>query len=173
MAKKKTRRRTPTQPDRSNARARKRRRKPQLRTLLGKAGFLQLYAQHGNISRACQQITINRATVYEWLEDDAEFKALYDLASDDASDALEYEARRRGVEGTLKPVYQMGKRVGTIREFSDSLLITLLKGKRPEVFRERFEHSGPGGKPLAGFTPVAALSTPELKAELAALLEKL
>ena len=53
-------------------------------------------------------------------------------------------ARRRAAEGTLKPVYQGGKLVGEIREFSDTLLIFLLKGKRPEVYREnvKVEHSG-------------------------------
>lgn len=36
----------------------------------------------------------------------------------------------------------------TVRRPSDTLLQFLLKGRRPDVYRERFEHSGPGGKDL-------------------------
>jgi len=41
-----------------------------------------------------------------------------------------------------KPVYHGGKRVGFIREYSDVLLIFLLKGLRPAKYRERVEHAG-------------------------------
>lgn len=46
----------------------------------------------------------------------------------------------RNPDGTLKWL--------TVRRPSDSLLQFLLKGRRPDVYRERFEHSGPGGKDL-------------------------
>jgi hypothetical protein len=60
------------------------------------------------------------------------------------ADALEDEANRRAREGVERPVYQGGKFVGAIREFSDTLLIFLLKGLKPEKFRENshIEHSG-------------------------------
>ena len=58
------------------------------------------------------------ARVYEWLKGEA-FKALYD--------------------GVFTPVYQGGEKVGTVTEYSDTLLTTLLKGKRPDTFRERVE----------------------------------
>jgi hypothetical protein len=41
------------------------------------------------------------------------------------------------VVGVERPVYQGKDLVGTIREFSDSLLMFGLKAKRPEVYRER------------------------------------
>jgi hypothetical protein len=45
--------------------------------------------------------------------------------------------------------------VGFIQEYSDTLLIFLLKGLRPEKYRERFEHSGPGkgGAILVSYDP--------------------
>jgi hypothetical protein len=68
---------------------------------------------------------------------------------------------RRALVGWKEPVYQGGKEVGTIRKFSDNLLIFLLKGKRPEVFRERHELTGANG---AALTPAVvhrlALSKP-------------
>ena len=64
---------------------------------------------------------------------------------------LEAEALRRALKGTEKPVYQNGKQVGAIREYSDLLLIFLLKARRPTVYREnaRLELTGVGGGPIA------------------------
>src|SRR5947209_7038205 len=47
-----------------------------------------------------------------------------------------------------------GEKVGSIRKYSDHLLQTMLKGRRPDVYRERYEHSGPGGAPLPTTSPV-------------------
>jgi hypothetical protein len=94
------------------------------------------------------------------------FKALFDEAHEDALDALEEEARRRAVDGVLEPVYQGGEKVGTIRKYSDALLMLLLKGKRPDTFRERHEVTGKNGGPLHTQTDVI------VKAK-SSLLEKL
>jgi len=45
-------------------------------------------------------------------------------------------------------VFQGGERVGTIREYSDSLMTWLLRGLRPERYKERVDidqtlHAGP------------------------------
>jgi hypothetical protein len=65
-------------------------------------------------------------------------------------DALEEEALRRGVEGVLEPVWYNGEIVGHRRKYSDNLLMFMLKGRRPETFRDNasVEHSGQGGAPL-------------------------
>lgn len=98
----------------------------------------------GNILRACVAASVGRSTVYsEWMNS-ASFKELYDQAVEDAADVLEEEARRRAVDGVNKPVFQGGKRVGVICEYSDALLMFLLKGKRPRVFRERMDHTHNG-----------------------------
>lgn len=120
-----------------------------VRTARAKARFLARFALTGNILRSAQAAQVGRRTVYDWLAEDPAFKALHDDAHEDALDALEEEARRRSVDGVLKPVYQSGKKVGDIREYSDTLLILLLKGKRPQTFRERFEHTGEKGGPIA------------------------
>lgn len=118
------------------------------RVLKAKARFLKVFAQNGNVSGSCRSAKVGRRTVYDWLAADATFKRLYDEAHDDALDALEEEARRRAVDGVLEPVYQGGEKVGTIRKYSDALLTLLLKGKRPDTFRERHEVTGKNGGPL-------------------------
>ena len=70
-----------------------------------------------------------------------DFALAWDVAVDAAADALELEARRRAVEGTEKPVFFQGYECGRIREYSDTLLIVLLKANRPGKFRERVEHT--------------------------------
>ena len=117
-------------------------------TVRAKARFLRAFRDYGIVGAAAAKAKCGRRTVYQWLERDPKFKALYLEAYEDAVDMLETEARRRGVEGTDRPVYQGGKRVGYEREYSDSLLILLLKGKKPDTYRDRHEHTGPGGQPL-------------------------
>ena len=78
---------------------------------------------------------ISTSTLYRHLEKDPELGTLYKAARD-ARDipALEGEAYRRAVEGNLKPVYQGGVKVGEVREFSDSLLMFLLRARKPSVY---------------------------------------
>lgn len=136
------------------------------RVLKAKARFLKEFAQNGNVSVSCRAAKVGRRTIYDWLEVDPTFKGLYEEAHDEALDALEEEARRRAVDGVNEPVYQGGEKVGTVRKFSDALLILLLKGKRPDTFRERHEVTGKNGGPLHTQTDVI------LKAK-STLLEKL
>ena len=53
-----------------------------------------------------------------------------------AADDLEQAAYERAVIGWEEPVYHRGELVGQIRKFSDSLLLTLLKGAKPEKYRD-------------------------------------
>lgn len=130
-------------------------------TAVLKSRFLESYAELGNIKAAAKAASVGRRSHYEWLKADEAYAANFAEAQAEAIDTLEREARRRAVEGVLEPVYQVGEKVGTIRKFSDTLLIFLLKGAKPDVYRERFEHSG--GLALK---PVATLSDAELDAEL-------
>jgi hypothetical protein len=109
-------------------------------TTVEKAKFIQkLISTGGNVSRACQAINISRGCAYDHKKNDTDFAALWEQAVEKGLDDLEQEARRRAFKGTKKPVYQKGTCVGYIQEYSDTLLIFLLKGGRPEKYRERFE----------------------------------
>lgn len=109
-----------------------------------KAAFLTALATSGVVLTACKKARIGRTTAYKVRDEDEEFAAAWDAALDDAADEMEEEAHRRAVKGVLKPVYQGGKKVGSIREYSDTLLIFRLKAARPEKYRERHEvdHKG-------------------------------
>src|SRR5258705_8413850 len=80
----------------------------------------------------------SRTRVYEFKKIDPAFAAAWDEAEEMAADALEAEARRRGVEGVQEPLVSAGRIVCddegqpiAIRRYSDNLLLALLKARRP------------------------------------------
>lgn len=115
-----------------------------------KASFLKNYEAIGTVSGAAAQTPCDRRHVYDWLEDDPAFAEAFGHSRERAVDLAEQELRRRGIAGYEKPVYQGGKHVGTIREYSDACLIFYLKGRRKDVFGEKREISGPDGGPIEG-----------------------
>lgn len=120
-----------------------------------KAAFLAAFRECGNISRAARESDVPRTMHYLWMEDE-EYVAAFRQAEEEAADHLEEEARRRAVDGlrrlkffkgapiidpdTQEPYYEL--------EYSDTLLIFLLKGVRPDKFRDRHEITGKDGKAL-------------------------
>lgn len=101
-----------------------------------------LEATGGNVSAACKAVSLARSTAYLHKSQNEEFARDWDDAIEAGTDNLEQEARRRAYEGTEKPVFYQGVECGTIREFSDTLTIFLLKGNRPDKYRERSEVIG-------------------------------
>lgn len=81
-------------------------------------------------------------TAYQWREDDPQFKADWERCRAAGLDALEDEATRRAFEGVAEPVFHLGVPVGTVQKYSDTLTIFLLKGGKPEKYKDRVEHSG-------------------------------
>jgi hypothetical protein len=77
------------------------------------------------------------------LQHDERYRDEFDAATEDAADILEAEAFRRAVEGWDEPTgWYRGQPGGTVRKYSDTLLIFLLKGMRPAKYRERTEVQG-------------------------------
>ena len=94
-----------------------------------KARFLKAYATVCQVTLAARMAGIDRGTHYDWLQKDAEYRAQFEAATDQAAQALEDEAVRRAYEGVERPVTVAGKRE-LVREYSDTLLIFLLKVAR-------------------------------------------
>lgn len=109
-----------------------------------------LAASGGSVTRACEAIDVARLTAYRWREADAEFAKAWDDAKRAGLDALEDEALRRAYEGYDKPIVHQGVITDTVREYSDTLAIFLLKGGKPEKYRDnaRVELTGKDGGPV-------------------------
>lgn len=121
----------------------------QVRTIQAKSRFLAEFAQRGNVLHGCAAAGVARSTYYDWMKIDVVFQVLSAEAKEDAADRLVSEAWRRGHDGVLEPVYQGGEQVGSIRKYSDTLLLALLRALRPSEFRDRMEHTGKNGGPIA------------------------
>jgi hypothetical protein len=88
--------------------------------------FLSALAEGCSITAACERAVIVRSTAYDWRKTDAAFAAAWDDALEAGTDTLEDEAVTRAKDG------------------SDTLLIFLLKARRPDKYKDRVstEHAG-------------------------------
>lgn len=120
--------------------------------------FQQVLGDTGQVGKAAAAISVSRVTAYRWRKEHPDFAAAWDEGLRIATIALEDEARRRAQEGTDKPVYQNGQLVGTVREYSDTLAIFLLKACNPAKYRDRVAVTGEDGGALKVETDVDTLS---------------
>ncbi len=108
-----------------------------------KTAFLAAVKVTGNISKAAEMAKIDRTSHYRWMRGDEQYEAAFEEAIDEAADWLEDEARRRAVDGVEETIYNKdGDAVGTRVKYSDTLLIFLLNGARPQKYRRVNEHTG-------------------------------
>jgi len=97
-----------------------------------KPAFLEKYSETGNISAATGHAEVSRTAFYKAKKNSQTFADKVEAAKMEAGDNLEGVAFQRA------------------QKTSDTLLIFLLKGLKPETYgdRVRNEHSGPGGAPV-------------------------
>lgn len=104
--------------------------------------FVERLVKGETITAASKAAGVCRKTAYNWRESDKAFADAWDDAIEVGTEKLETEATRRALDG------------------SDTLLIFLLKARRPKVYRERVstEVTGPDGQPLANVIPIINLT---------------
>lgn len=100
-----------------------------------KDDFLNYLIQTGTITKAAKKAGIDRSSHYVWLQDE-KYAAAYEKARKMAADAFEEEAVRRAIEGDEVKIYYKGEEVGSRFVKSDYLLAMILKGMKPEVYKE-------------------------------------
>ncbi len=99
--------------------------------------FLKKLSETGNVSEAARASKVSRSHAYALKLADPAFAADWMDALESATDLLEAEARHRAVEGVEQPHFHQGQVTGSVRKYSDSLLMFLLKAHRPEKYRDR------------------------------------
>jgi hypothetical protein len=122
------------------------------------------------IGRACEAVGVSRQAIHKHQMKDPEFARQVEVARSVGAGVIEDEAMRRGVEGVEEPIYQGGKLVGTVRRYSDSLLLALLRAHLPEKYTERSktELTGADGGPVK----IADMMPLEVQQRLAAILHR-
>lgn len=110
--------------------------------------FIASFQLSGVVSSACRHVGIHRDTAYAHRKRDPEFAARWEAAEEDATDALEQIAVNWGTTGlpqetTVTKMNAAGvvTEVTTTRTVTRSpyLLALMLKSRRPERYRERYE----------------------------------
>ena len=103
-----------------------------IRTPKNREAFLDALGEGLSIAAACRRAGISRVAAYAWRNDEEEFRAAWDEAVEEGTDLLEDAAIERA------------------RDASDTLMIFLLKARRPDKFKDRakVEHSGPNDGPI-------------------------
>jgi hypothetical protein len=164
------------------------------RGLPKKGAFLAAYVRTASITKAARAAKIERQLHYRWLNDDPAYPKEFEAAQREAAQILEDEAIRRAHEGIVKPLVYKGRftyktrpkrdengepiRVDgrvqmeeygaplAIREYSDGMMMFLLRGFMPAKYRENasLELSGPGGGAIPLSDPrLGELSDEELE----------
>src|SRR5215204_3858483 len=82
-----------------------------------KPAFLEFLRATANVSVSAARVGICRRAVYKAREKSEEFREAWEDALEEATDALEAEARRRAYEGYREPVFYQGKEVGNIQRY--------------------------------------------------------
>ena len=124
----------------------------------------------GSVADACRRSGLLQSTVDSYRRKHSDFQRQWDDALAEGLGRMEIEAGRRAVEGTDKPVYYQGIECGAVREYSDTLLMFLMKKRDPSYARSQsqVELSGPGGGPVV----TAELSPAQRRILAARLLAK-
>jgi len=131
--------------------------------------FLAALAESANVRQAARRIRRSPTPCYARRKRDAAFAEAWDAAMETAMDTvLEPEAIRRATEGVERTIYHDGQPVGVERHYSDTLLIFLLKGWRPDKYTERRDvfHRGTIAL-LQKLEQISAMTADELEAFLA------
>lgn len=116
--------------------------------------FLDELRKHGNASQAARAAEVIRRDMFAIKDLGPERLREWVEALEESTDSLVLEANRRGRDGVVEDVYYNGEVVGQKIRYSDTLLMFLIKGQRPQYATERREISGPDG----GEIPVPPIS---------------
>lgn len=98
--------------------------------------FLQALTEGKHILDAARAAHVTLATAYSRRAIDMKFAADWREAREIGLEELKLEAARRAFFGVKRPVFQRGKCVGYVHEYSDRLLMFLIKAQDP-LFRDK------------------------------------
>ena len=92
------------------------------------------------IVKSCELAGVSYQELIVRRRADPEFEKWFQDVYEVALQRMEDEAMRRAVDGIEKPIVYKGVICGTSLEYSDALLMFLLKGGRPEKYKDRTQN---------------------------------
>ena len=136
-----------------------------------KQTFLQALSEGRSVRQAAEAAGVAPEVPYGWRAGDDAFVSAWKIAEEAGTDIIEEEAFRRAVNGVQKPVYRSGEVVGHVADYSDTMLMFLLKARRPDRYGSGA--AGKGASKTAGHSTGADGDDPlNLKGTRDALISK-
>lgn len=121
----------PGQPDQASVSVPKRK-SPNATFTLEKADkAIEVLSRGDGAKAAAEAVGVTRRTLYNWRDQNENFRDRWDDAQEGITDTIERTAMRKAIE-----------------DRDTTLLIFLLKTRRRNVYQERVEHTGEAGAPL-------------------------
>jgi hypothetical protein len=90
-----------------------------------------------NIEASCRKLGMSSAGLRTYRRLHPEFRPEFDAAIAEGYERLELKKLERGIYGTERPVFQGGRKVGTIVEYPDKVTLQLLRLHHDRVARAR------------------------------------
>jgi hypothetical protein len=109
-----------------------------------------------NVTASARYVGMSVRSAYHRRAKDADFRAAWTVAIGEGYQQLELVLLQRAIGGDRKPVFQLGKQVGSIKDYPDRIAITLLTQHR-----------------LTAKTPPPAMTATEVEEARAKLLKRL
>jgi len=99
--------------------------------------FLGVLSKTGRVAEAARSCGFqDTSSLQKYRRENEDFAEDWDLAIESAANVLEEEAIRRATDGVLEPIYYKGKIAGYKTNYSDTLMMFMLRGLKPSVYRE-------------------------------------
>lgn len=102
--------------------------------------FLEGICRTNNITLVCNEMNISRIVIYAMKSTDPAFRQRLSDAQTIGIDSWEDSAAIRAFSGVERKVFNQGIHIDTVRDYSDSLAIAMLKGAKPERYATRTQN---------------------------------
>ena len=112
-----------------------------------RATFLEALGKAYSVTHAVKLIGLSRQALYDARKGDEEFAGAWADAVETGTQVLEDELRRRALEGWTEDTHDGdGKLMRRVQRMSPQDLHTMLKARRPEVYRDNAQMSAGRGR---------------------------
>lgn len=99
--------------------------------------FFEGICRTNNITQVCLELNLSKPVIYAMKAQDPDFRKRLSMAQTIGIDSWEDEAARRAFGGTDRKVFHQGIQIDTVKDYSDSIAIAMLKGAKPERYATR------------------------------------
>jgi hypothetical protein len=121
--------------------------------------FIEVLSLTGKVTEAAKAAGYADSTyMHKMRRQDKVFEQRWKDAIEAAGDSLEAEAIRRASEGVLEPIYYKGEVAGYKRNYSDQLMMFLLRGSKPEKYNKQGGDTNVNVKFGVAVLPIASKS---------------